>query len=56
MGEGLYLPVLCSVGERCYIKGHFTADTFSKEVGASPSKQRGEMIMVSKEELNETAD
>lgn len=44
----------CLVGEMCYIKGHFTADAFSREVGPSPSQQSGEIIL--KEELDETAD
>lgn len=48
--------LVCSAGERCSIKGHFTAVTFTGEVGASLSEQRGEMFMVLKEEFDETAD
>lgn len=43
-------------GRRCDIKGHFTGRTFLAEVGASLSEQRGEILMVSKAEFDETPD
>lgn len=43
-------------GRRCDIKGHFIGRTFLAEVGASLSEQRGEMLMVSKAEFDETPD